>query len=652
MKKLLIACLALLSVCSSSQGATVTNKILTAQEVTNLFSTTSVLDRNGINLTNLNASELRSGTVPLARLSGITDAQIDAATDAAYRAITVNTNQFDVTAYGAVGDGVHNDTELIQNAINAASVSGGGVVLFPTRTYGITAVGAHPMLYLSNNVSLRGDHATLKVLAGASRGSTMIDVRSVTNTTIEGLIFNGNWLSRKTAGGWSGSFNFEDNGLNVVSTNIIIRDCQFLDIGKDGINNDGAKNMLIDFCLFDRCGDAGLASDCTGLIVTRSTFVNCGWELGSNGTHVGGIGDVASSEMIISQCTFSNNWQQIWKQGGTHYVISQNLFNSTNETKTNIVIHGTGNGIFSENTFYNGVGFIIVTNPSSASVTDLRICNNSFYTHWGIFVNTPTDQLIISENNFINTTLSGVTTQDGIVITQCTAGRLHIKDNLFHVAGNALELGRYAVGVTFSHNVISSAGASSAVAIWEDNRGSHKLLGNTVLTASADWSFYLYTATNCIVKDNFLLRGIHLMGASNTISENTLGTLYMQNSGVKSNIFRNNTIQLVTGNGDYTLANYWVNNLTKEGKLPYGTNQTIPVLVYPMLDSTNVWTGSNTFSGTMSATAVTTAQLLIETNAVCPTPVAGRGHYWNSNYTLYWVTPFATNLIKQGLTQE
>ena len=45
--------------------------------ITNAFITNSVFAGNGAGLTNLNAAQLSSGTVPLAQLSGITSNQLD-----------------------------------------------------------------------------------------------------------------------------------------------------------------------------------------------------------------------------------------------------------------------------------------------------------------------------------------------------------------------------------------------------------------------------------------------------------------------------------------------------------------------------------------------------------------------------------------------
>lgn len=56
------------------------------------------------------------------------------------------------STYGAVGDGTHDDTSAIQNAINAASTAGGGVVYLPAGTYKISSA-----LTLANRITLRGD---------------------------------------------------------------------------------------------------------------------------------------------------------------------------------------------------------------------------------------------------------------------------------------------------------------------------------------------------------------------------------------------------------------------------------------------------------------------------------------------------------------
>jgi Pectate lyase superfamily protein len=59
---------------------------------------------------------------------------------------SLQTSGYSVKAYGAVGDGITNDTRAIQRAIYAANKAGGGVVFFPTATYLLKKAGAKSMV--------------------------------------------------------------------------------------------------------------------------------------------------------------------------------------------------------------------------------------------------------------------------------------------------------------------------------------------------------------------------------------------------------------------------------------------------------------------------------------------------------------------------
>src|ERR1700732_2581900 len=54
---------------------------------------------------------------------------------------------FPVSAYGAIGDGQHDDTSAIQSPINACAAAGGGTVLLASGTY------VSGPLYLKSNVN-------------------------------------------------------------------------------------------------------------------------------------------------------------------------------------------------------------------------------------------------------------------------------------------------------------------------------------------------------------------------------------------------------------------------------------------------------------------------------------------------------------------
>jgi hypothetical protein len=75
---------------------------------------------------------------------------------------------FDVTHYGAKGDGKADDQEAIQKAIDAVEGKGGGVVFFPPGTFRVNADMAHrrPIRVRSGHIVLRG--------SGATQGGTVI----------------------------------------------------------------------------------------------------------------------------------------------------------------------------------------------------------------------------------------------------------------------------------------------------------------------------------------------------------------------------------------------------------------------------------------------------------------------------------------------
>jgi uncharacterized protein DUF4955/pectate lyase-like protein len=91
---------------------------------------------------------------------------------------------FDVTKYGARGDGKTDDQEAIQRAIRAAEGAGGGVVFFPRGTYRINAdvKRRRPLQVRKGSIVLRGsgaaqggtilfiDEPTVKVKTGAAAG--------------------------------------------------------------------------------------------------------------------------------------------------------------------------------------------------------------------------------------------------------------------------------------------------------------------------------------------------------------------------------------------------------------------------------------------------------------------------------------------------
>lgn len=173
---------------------------------------------------------------------------------------------FNVRDYGAVGNGVADDTGSIQSAIAAASSAGGGIVVLPAGTY-ITSGG----LTVPTKVAVvgSGTSATTLKLKNATSGSADI-LRATGNYvqfadfTIDGNASNNPTIQRA-------GLSFADSTNNHRSTNVQV------------LNNRGfgyAFNSCTDM-LFDNCRAVGTKKKqgfWMGSLSGRSariTFLNC-----------------------------------------------------------------------------------------------------------------------------------------------------------------------------------------------------------------------------------------------------------------------------------------------------------------------------------------------------------------------------------------
>lgn len=82
------------------------------------------------------------------------------------------TNLFNVTSYGATGDGITDDTTAVIAAINAAKSNGGGIVFFPFGQFGRYRITQN--LNLGTGVELRGIGTRGHAKSGQWKGHTVI----------------------------------------------------------------------------------------------------------------------------------------------------------------------------------------------------------------------------------------------------------------------------------------------------------------------------------------------------------------------------------------------------------------------------------------------------------------------------------------------
>src|SRR5580658_7534297 len=264
---------------------------------------------------------------------------------------------FEVTAYGAVGNGSTNDTADIQAAINAAVTAGGGTVEF-TAASGAYESGT---LTMGSNVNLQIDSgAELQALSSISGSSTFILCSHTSNFEISGL-GSGSSMGRIDGnnGGVAGSLNMIT--LNDVQTGLI-QNVQLTNSPHEHINGSGGSdnnvtingvvistgagvgqtdgidpqgtNWLIENCTISD-GDDDIAVKpesvfCSNIIVENCTI------LSGHGISVGGETNAGLNGFYVNNVTFNGttNGLRLKADRGNGGVVQNVVF--SNITMTNV----------------------------------------------------------------------------------------------------------------------------------------------------------------------------------------------------------------------------------------------------------------------------------------------------------------------------
>jgi len=149
----------------------------------------------------------------------------------------------DVAQFGARGDGVTDDTEAIQRAVDAVGATG-GTLRFGPGTYVVTAVGLRPgVRYLGYGATIKrppGQGKWVRTFSPSKEGYIYSSDRDSEPLTIEGLTFDGN---RAQQGEYRG-YELEQAHLLFLAADPAARgrlrarivNCHFQDCVADGIS--------------------------------------------------------------------------------------------------------------------------------------------------------------------------------------------------------------------------------------------------------------------------------------------------------------------------------------------------------------------------------------------------------------------------------
>jgi polygalacturonase len=299
-------------------------------------------------------------------------------------------NNFNITSFGAVGDGITTNTTAIQNAINAAHTGGGGTVEIPAGTF------LSGPLTLASSVNLQLDSgAILRMLPYQVYPGTspLITASSLTNLEITGSgIIDG---QAQATGWWTNGLSTSQRPILVSFSScklVLIQNVTFenppsmhivfkgsdANITIQGItisttnnspNTDGidliGTNVLVKDCSISD-GDDCIALGSTGGTSWYTMVTNCAFGFG-HGMSIGGNTLDGVSNLIVVNCSFngtqygirlkSDNASSSGGAGGiTQNLLYENLVMS-NITEAPIVIYS----------YYNETGTPIGVKPSTAA---------------------------------------------------------------------------------------------------------------------------------------------------------------------------------------------------------------------------------------------------------------------------------------------
>src|ERR1044072_1721087 len=287
---------------------------------------------------------------------------------------------YNVKDYGALGNGSQNDTTAIQNAIDAASTAGGGVVLFPVGTYIVQPASTSRALTAKSNVTLLGYGATLKIANNNAAYLTIIgNTGDCSNFKMNGLRIDQNGLNNlghNTGGaGPTNEYRFVlqiTAGSKISITDCIFDNCEGVNTlvlnGGSTSGSYGVKNIAITNCHFLNVGTGNdhdhstIYTQCDGARIENNTF----------------MGRVISGGPAFSYCAIETH-------GPKQSVIGNQIEGYVSAINFTAASYRADTSVCNGNTMYKCLSGIRVnvqdtsSNPGNALVRGMAIVGNTIY---------------------------------------------------------------------------------------------------------------------------------------------------------------------------------------------------------------------------------------------------------------------------------
>lgn len=246
---------------------------------------------------------------------------------------------FNVTNYGAVGDGVKDNTTNIQNTINAANAAGGGVVQIPAGTF-----LSGPLTLLSSiHLQIDADGMLQMLPLGTYPGGRTNAQTFITCNDVHDLEISGPGKVDGQGTAWWAAFLSRSGGrlvrpmmLNLFSANrLFIHDITFQNPPYHHCGLRGRGGNIIISNLTEETRSPSPNTDGLNFVGTNSIIENCHISVGDDNIAMGSSGPI--NDLLITNCTFGNGHGVSIGSGITSGI--------TNLTVINCTFTDTDNGI-------------------------------------------------------------------------------------------------------------------------------------------------------------------------------------------------------------------------------------------------------------------------------------------------------------------
>jgi Right handed beta helix region len=161
----------------------------------------------------------------------------------------------------------------------------------------------------------------------------------------------------------------DDIGISAFAPgrDLTVTNCEFVRCGSYGFLFQGSPNMNVSSCTFTDCFVGGYFD------ISSGSVSDCSFGIAPGGT---GLGFDGNGQVLISGCTISNAYRNLYIVGASNLIFEGNIFNPTEAESINIC---NCTPVFHNNHILPGSGYSVYLGCSLPSEGHLDLTNN----YWG-----------------------------------------------------------------------------------------------------------------------------------------------------------------------------------------------------------------------------------------------------------------------------